>query len=64
MMRRDLRQILNSDSMLQSALRRLPRPSAPPGMTTRLRVIASRERERTVTRKTWRARLQSWREHA
>ena len=62
-MSRLARQILNSDAALRSSLRNLPRPSAPSGMTTALRVIASRERARVVRRQSLRAQLASWREH-
>lgn len=64
MMRRDMRQLLNSDHALRSALRRLPRRNAPAEMTTTLRVVASRERERMLRRKSWKERVASWREHA
>ena len=61
-MSRLARQILNSDAALRSSLRNLPRPSAPAGMTTALRVIASRERARVVRHRSLRTQLASWRE--
>ncbi|MFM2124141.1 MAG: hypothetical protein RL328_592 [Acidobacteriota bacterium] len=61
-MNRQVRQILNSDAALRSSLRNLPRPSAPAGMTTALRVIASRERAKVVRRQSLRDRLRCWRE--
>lgn len=61
-MSRDVKQLLQSDQALASTLRRLPRPSAPAEMTTRLRVVASRERERVVRRQSLRARFDTWRE--
>jgi hypothetical protein len=39
---------LNSDEGLRQALASLPARTAPPGLTTSLRVIASRERQRLV----------------
>ena len=59
-MSHDLRQILENDHVLTHALRRLPRANAPSGMTTRLRVLASRERERAANHLTWRTQLKSW----
>jgi hypothetical protein len=62
MMTRDVKLLLRSDQALTSALRRMPRSSAPSGLTTALRVVASRERTRTLRRHSWRARFNSWRE--
>lgn len=56
------RQILDNDAALRSGLRGLPRPAAPAGLTTNLRVIASRERQRNVRRQSVRAILEAWRE--
>jgi hypothetical protein len=56
-MSHELRQILENDQALDRALRGLPCPLAPAGMTTSLRVLASRERERAVHNITWKASL-------
>lgn len=56
----DLRQILRNDGALNRALRSLPRPVSPSGLTTQLRVLASRERERAAHKVTWRAQLRNW----
>jgi len=56
-----LRELLRSDQELQAGLRSLPRRVATPGLTTSLRVIASRERQRRLTaqRGRW-GRLTEW----
>jgi hypothetical protein len=59
-MSRELKQVLESDQALNRALRGLPRATAPVGMTTSLRVLASRERERTLQRRTWSAPINHW----
>jgi hypothetical protein len=56
-MSHELRQVLENDQALTRALRGLPRPTAPVGMTTSLRVLASRERERAANRVTWGSQL-------
>jgi hypothetical protein len=54
------RMLLRDDQELEAALRALPRVS-PPGLTTSLRVLASRERQRRMTaqRGRW-GRLTAW----
>src|SRR4051812_1870555 len=59
-MSHELRQVLQNDIALNQALRRLARPASPAGMTTSLRVIASRERERAINKVSWESRLDSW----
>ncbi len=61
-MSHDLRQILQSDGALNRALRSLPRPVSPSGLTTSLRVLASRERERAAHNITWKTQFQNWME--
>jgi hypothetical protein len=63
-MSHELRQVLENDQALNRALRALPRPSAPVGMTTSLRVLASKERERALHRQTWRTQFQNWTDRA
>jgi hypothetical protein len=46
----DQRHLLLEDDQLSSALRRLPRRTAPAGLTTSLRVLASQERQRAQQR--------------
>jgi hypothetical protein len=53
-----------AEQRLQQALRSLPARIPPPGLTVALRVIASRERQRFVERRTWRRMLATWRERA
>jgi hypothetical protein len=62
-MSHELNQVLNNDQALTRALRSLPRRSAPSGMTTSLRVLASRERERAAHRATWKSQVRNWMEH-
>lgn len=45
---------------LEKALRNLPARVPPAGLTTSLRVIASRERQRRLERRTWRGALAKW----
>jgi hypothetical protein len=45
---------------VEKALRSLPARVAPAGLTTSLRVIASRERQRRLERHTWRQALAAW----
>jgi hypothetical protein len=45
---------------LSRALGRLPVRIPPPGLTTSLRVIASRERQRTMNRMTFRRKWETW----
>ncbi len=59
-MSHELRQVLQNDNALNQALRRLPRAASPAGLTTSLRVLASRERERAVNKVTWRAQFNNW----
>lgn len=59
-MSHDLRQVLGSDQVLNRALRGLPRPTSPGGMTTALRVLASRERERAAQKLSWKTQLNNW----
>lgn len=63
-MSHELKQVLENDQALARALRSLPRRSAPAGMRTSLRVVASLERERAVHRLTWKSRVQNWMDHA
>lgn len=49
-----------NDAAVSQALRNLPRVQAPAGMTTRLRVVASRERSRALRRGQWRQQLTGW----
>jgi hypothetical protein len=48
------------EAVLESALRRLPGRVPPAGLTTSLRVIASRERQRRLERHTWLRALAAW----
>ena len=63
-MSHDLRQLLQNEGALNRALRGLPRPASPTGMTTSLRVLASRERERAAHKVTWKTQLRNWMGHA
>jgi hypothetical protein len=63
-MSHELRQVLENDQALTRALRGLPRRNATAGMTTTLRVLASRERERAVHKVTWKSQLKNWMERA
>ncbi len=63
-MSHELNQVLENDQALTRALRSLPRRSAPAGMRTSLRVVASRERERAVHHLTWKSQVQNWMDHA
>ncbi len=58
-MSHDLRQVLENDQALTQVLRALPRRAAPPGMTTQLRVLASRERKRAAHKVTWQSQVRS-----
>ncbi|HEY4364696.1 MAG TPA: hypothetical protein VGN17_27270 [Bryobacteraceae bacterium] len=49
-----------NEEVLENALRRLPAGVPPAGLTTSLRVIASRERQRRLQRYDWRRSLASW----
>ncbi len=51
---------LNSDEGLGQALASLPVRAAPPGLTTSLRVIASRERQRLAGRRTFGGMFARW----
>jgi len=55
---------LNSDEGLGQALASLPVRAAPPGLTTSLRVMASRERQRMAGRRTFGAMFARWSERA
>jgi hypothetical protein len=59
-MSHELKQVLQNDPALSNALRHLPRAASPIGMTTSLRVLASRERERTINKVTWRSQFNNW----
>jgi hypothetical protein len=59
-MSHELRQVLENDQALTRALQGLRRPSAPAGMTTSLRVLASRERERAAHKVTWKSQFRNW----
>jgi hypothetical protein len=59
-MSHDLKQVLQNDAALNRALRGLPRPGSPSGLTTSLRVLASRERERAAHNITWKTQFQNW----
>jgi hypothetical protein len=48
------------EELLERTLRRLPARVPPVGLTTSLRVIASRERQRRLERRTWRHALATW----
>jgi hypothetical protein len=63
-MSHDLRQVLENDKALNRALRGLRRPTSPVGMTTSLRVLASRERARAGHRSSWKSQLKNWFDHA
>jgi hypothetical protein len=63
-MSRDWKVVMESDAALSQALRRLPRAAAPAGLTTRLRVVASRERHRRLRRRHWSAWVREWVEGA
>lgn len=63
-MSHDLSEMLESDRALNHALRGLPRRNPPAGMTTRLRVVASQERERVVHKRSWRSRVREMAERA
>ena len=51
---------MEREEFLEKALRSLPARMAPAGLTTSLRVIASRERQRRLERRTWRQALAAW----
>lgn len=53
-------QDLNSDEGLRKALASLPVRTTPPGLTTSLRVIASRERQRMLGRSTFGRMFNQW----
>lgn len=53
----DLQQLLKSPETLSGALRELPSIAPAPELHTRLQVVASRERQRRMSRRTVRARL-------
>ena len=55
---------LNSDEGLGQALASLPERAAPPGLTTSLRVMASRERQRLAGRRTFGAMFARWYDRA
>src|SRR3954464_14514918 len=59
-MSHDLRQVLQNDSTLNRALRSLPRSTSPAGLTTSLRVLASRERQRAANQSNWKTQVQNW----
>jgi hypothetical protein len=62
-MRNDFQQDGNlSDQALSSALRGLPSRVSPEGLTTSLRVIASRERQRILGQRTFGHRWAGWRD--
>lgn len=63
-MSHDLSEMLESDRALNRALHGLPRRNPPAGMTTRLRVVASLERERILHNRTWKTRVQEWARNA
>ena len=48
------------EEIFEHALRSLPARVPPAGLTTSLRVIASRERQRRLQRRTWRQALATW----
>ena len=52
----------NHDEIRQ-ALRSIPRRTAPPQLNARLRVLASRERQRRLQRLTWKQRWQTALDH-
>lgn len=62
-MSHELNQLLADGQALTRALRSLPRRSAPAGMRTSLRVVASRERERAAHRLTWKSQVHNWMDH-
>jgi hypothetical protein len=51
---------MRREELMEKALRSLPPLVPPEGLTTSLRVIASRERQRRLARRTWRRALASW----
>jgi hypothetical protein len=53
-----------AEERLRRALRSLPKRIPPAGLTVALRVIASRERQRFLERRTWRRMIATWRERA
>ncbi|MEO5923421.1 MAG: hypothetical protein ABIR70_06310 [Bryobacteraceae bacterium] len=59
-MSHELKQVLQHDLALTNALRHLPRAASPMGMTTSLRVLASRERERAIHKVTWKSQFNNW----
>lgn len=54
--------ILDSDGNLMQALRELPERVPPPSLRTSLRVVASRERQRILQRRTLRDWLTTWKD--
>jgi hypothetical protein len=52
---------LSSDDQMSRALRNLPARVPPPGLTTRLRVLASQERRRQIENRGWPERYDAWR---
>lgn len=63
-MSRDLNQLLENDYVLSQAMRSMPRATSPAGMTTSLRVLASRERARMLRQQNVASRLTAWRDRA
>jgi hypothetical protein len=65
-MSRDLNRLLQNDDALSQTLHKMPRPAPPAGMTTSLRVVASRERAFAVRQRSvpaWRRQpiwLREW----
>jgi len=54
----------SAEEKLCRALRSLPARIPPAGLTVALRVIASRERQRFLERRTWRGMIVAWHERA
>ena len=57
------RRRLSAGQQLSSALKALPRRVPPPGLTTALRVIASRERQRALSHLSFRQTCSNWLDH-
>ncbi|MEO8097754.1 MAG: hypothetical protein ABI811_08635 [Acidobacteriota bacterium] len=63
-MSRDLNQLIENDYVLSQAMRSMSRAASPPGMTTSLRVLASRERARMLRQRNLASRVLAWRDRA
>lgn len=56
--------VLHDNGALRAALKAMRKPVAPPALTTSLRVLASRERQRAAARRSLAARYEVWADRA